>query len=111
MTTKIIAFLITLIVNVAVGAAVFFGMLLSMNGYNESDAEYGIVAYIVLAVIMTIVMSAAAAVVVHILLKRNFSGAVSALIGISVFSVLGVGLMLVCGIIGIIIAEVVRVNF
>ena len=41
MAPKIIAFLITLTLNIAIGIAVFFFMLLAMNGFSESDANYG----------------------------------------------------------------------
>lgn len=111
MVAKIIAFLVTLIANAAAGVAVFFGMLFAMNGYNGYDAEYGIYGYIALAIIVSLSMSSGAVILVHILLKREFSGLASALIAIPVFSVVGAGLKVVCSIIGIVIAEVVRVNF
>lgn len=111
MAPKIIAFLITLILNAAAGFALFFGMLLAMNGYNGYDAEYGIWTYIIIAVLVSLMMSTGAAVLVHILLKRKFGGVSAALIAIAVFATLGVGLKVVCSIIGIIVAEIVRVNF
>ena len=111
MAAKITAFLITMLFNAAAGIAVFFGMLLAMNGFSESDAQYGIIAYIAAAIIVTIMMSSAAAFLVHFLLKRQFSGAVSAIIAIPVFSILGVGLKVGCSVIGVIIAEFVRVNY
>nr|MBA3352879.1 hypothetical protein [Blastocatellia bacterium] len=62
MAIKITAFLLTLLINIAVGVAVFLFMLLAMNGYSESDATYGLGAYIVLAVIVTLLMSTLAVV-------------------------------------------------
>ena len=110
MAPKIIAFLITLILNIAAGVAVFFFMLLAMNGYSESDSTYGLVAYIVLALIVSLLMSFAAVVLVNILQKRKFSGVVSSLIAIPVFVVVGAVLKCVCAIIGVGVAELVRVN-
>jgi hypothetical protein len=50
MAAKIIAFIVTLLLNIAIGVVVFFMMLMGMNGFSESDANYGFVTYIVLAV-------------------------------------------------------------
>jgi hypothetical protein len=111
MAAKILAFLITMLANIAAGVAFFFGMLLAMNGYSESDANYGIIAYIALAIVVTILMSAGAVILVNVLTKRKFSGLVSALIAVPLFSIFGVVLKVVCSIIGIGIAEFVRVNY
>jgi hypothetical protein len=111
MAAKIIAFLITMLVNITAGVVVFFGMMLAMNGYHESDANYGFIAYIALAMIVTILMSLAAAVFVHILKKKQYNAFVSVLISVVGFSVVGVVLKITCGVIGVGIAEFVRVNF
>jgi uncharacterized membrane protein YhaH (DUF805 family) len=111
MAIKITAFLLTLLINIAIGAAVFVFMLLAMNGYSESDANYGIVAYIVLALLVSLLMGTGAAAAVHLLMKRDFRGWVSALIAVPVFSFIGAGLKFVCSIIGVAIAEYVRVNY
>ncbi|HLA94279.1 MAG TPA: hypothetical protein VK612_01065 [Pyrinomonadaceae bacterium] len=111
MAAKIIAFFLTMLINIVADVAVFFVMLMAMNGYGESDAIYGIVSYIALAVIVTLLMSSAAAILAHILIKLEFGSFVSALIAVIVFSVTGVVLKIVCGLIGIGIAEFVRVNF
>ncbi len=111
MPSKIAAFLITLIVNVIVGAVIFFMMLIAMNGYNGSDAEWGLIVYIGLGAVTAILMSIGAAVLVHILLKKQFSALVSVLIAVPVFSIVGAALEMVCCGIGIGIAEYVRVNY
>ena len=110
MSAKIIAFILTLLANVAIGVAVFFFMLLAMNGFSESDASYGFVAYIVLALVVSLGMSAAAAFAVHLLMKREFRGSIAALIAVPVFSLIGGGLKIACSIIGVMIADYVRVN-
>ena len=111
MATKIIAFLVTLVINIAAGVVVFFFMLLGMNGFSESDANYGLGTYIVLAAAVSLLMATGAAGLVHILSKRKFRGIVSALIAIPVFSVAGAGLKIVCSIVGIFVADYVRVNY
>ena len=111
MAPKIITFFITLAINICIGAAVFFFMIIAMNGFSESDATYGIVTYIVLALIVSLVMSLAAALTVAILMKRKFGGVSSSFIAIPIFSVIGAALKMVCSIIGVLVADYVRVNY
>ena len=111
MAPKIAAFIITFLINVAIGVVIFFFMLIGMNGFSESDANYGLGTYILLALVVSILMSILAVVTVNLLMKRNFGGAVAALISIPVFSIVGGGLKIVCSIIGLLIADYVRVNW
>ena len=111
MAPKILAFLITLFVNIAIGVAVFFFMLLAMNGFSESDANYGFITYKVLAVLVSFLMAALASTAVHVLVKRGFSAVVASLIGIGSFTVIGLVLKVVCSIIGVLIADFVRTNY
>lgn len=111
MPAKIAAFVITLIVNFAIGVVVFFFLLIALNGYSESDAMYGFGAYILLALFVSLLMAACAARVVHILMNRKFSGISASFIAVPVFCVIGAGLKVVCVIVGVAAAEYVRVNY
>ena len=111
MPAKILTALATLLIYVSIGVVIFFFMLLAMNGYSESDATYGLGAYIVLALIVSLIMSLCAALLAHIFMKRNFRGWTSALIAVPLFSVIGGGLKIVCSIVGVAIAEYVRVHY
>ena len=111
MTRTVLTFLITLILNIAAGAAVFFFMLLAMNGFSESDATYGLVAYIFLAVIVSLAMASLAAAAVHLLSKRGFGAISSSIIGIASFTLTGIVLKVVCSIIGVLVADFVRTNY
>jgi len=108
MAVKIIAFLLTAIVNAAAGVAIFFIMLLVMNGYSESDATWGLGVYIILALSVTLTMGAGAAFMVNLLVKKEYSAVVSALVAVLLFSIVGIGLKVVCSGIGVGIAEIVR---
>jgi hypothetical protein len=108
---KIISFLLTLAVNAAAGVVVFFGMVVAMNGYHESDATYGIAAYVVLAAAVTLGMGGLAALATHLLEKRGFRAWVAVLVSAAAFSAIGIVLKLICSIIGVGIAEFVRVNY
>lgn len=110
MTAKIITFILTLLANVTVGVVVFFFMIMAMNGFHESDANYGLGAYIALAVLVSLTMSAAAAFTVHFLMKREFRSWIAGLIAVPIFSIVGGGLKFVCSIIGILIADYIRVH-
>ena len=111
MIPKLMAAIMTGLVNLAVGIVVFFFMLLAMNGFSESDANYGIATYIILAVVVTILMAVFAVAAVHILLKRNWGAAGAVILAIVIFSGVGAGLKVVCSIIGVLVADFVRVNF
>jgi len=111
MAPKIIACLVTLAANVVAGLVVFFVMLMTMNGYSEDDAMFGIVTYVVLAVLITILMSVSAVLLVRNLQKRKFSGIAAALIAVLVFSVSGAVLKVICGVISVGVAEFMRVNY
>lgn len=110
MPSKIIAFIVTLILNIAIGAVVFFMMLMGMNGFSESDANYGLIAYIVLAVLVSLTMATLAAVSVHLLVKRGLGAVAASLIAMAVFTIIGGVLKVICSIIGVLVADYVRVN-
>ena len=111
MIPKVVAAIVTGVMNITVGVVVFFFMLLAMNGFSESDANYGIVTFIILAVLATILMAVSAVVTVHVLLKRNWGAARAAILATLLFSGVGAGLKVVCGIIGVLVADLVRMNF
>lgn len=111
MALKIVTFFLTLIVNIAAGVAVLLVMLVAMNGYSESDALYGIVAFLFLALSVSLLMATLAALVAARLVKREYTPIVSGLIAVTAFSIVGAILKAVCCIIGIGISEFVRVNF
>jgi hypothetical protein len=110
MTAKLAALLVTLLINIAVGVAIFFFMLLAMNGYSESDAMWGLGVYIVLGLTVSVTASAGAFFTVQLLIKRKFNQALSALIAVPIFSVIGAGLKIVCSFIGVLTSEYVRTH-
>ena len=111
MAAKITAFLITMIVSFISGVVIFFFMMLAMNGFSESHAMWGLGAYVLLVLIAAILSSAGALFLVGFLTKKQFSPAICVLIAVSVFSLLSIGLEIVCSLIGVGVAELVRVNF
>ncbi len=108
---KIIALVTTLLINIAAGVVIFFFMILAMNGFSESDANYGLATYVVLAVIVSLTMGTFAVLVVHLLMKRQYRGWTSALVAVPIFSVVGGALKLVSCFVGLMVADYVRVNY
>ena len=111
MAAKVIASLITFIANIAIGVVILFTMLIAMNGYSEKDATWGLGVYILLALIVAILTSIGALLSVGFLIKKQFSPVVSALIAIAAFSIIGIIAEIVCSLIGVGVAEIVRVNY
>jgi hypothetical protein len=111
MASKIAAFVITLIISLAIGAVIFFMMLIAMNGYSGGDAEWGLIAYIALAVVTSLLSALGALLLARTLIKRKFSPLASVLIAAPVFAVIAAILDIVSCLIGIGIAEYVRVNY
>ena len=111
MPLKVTAFTLTLIFNIFACAVILFMMLIGMNGYSESDAQWGLIAYVVLAVVISVLMSAGAVLLVRTMVRKQFSPTISVLTAVPAFSAIGVVLELVSSLIGVGIAEFVRVNY
>lgn len=110
MAPKTIALVVTMFANLAAGAFVFFGILIAMNGYSESDASFGLVAYAGLAFLVSLLMGISAFLLTGRLMKHEFGPAAAVMIATLVFSVLGAVLKGICGLLGVGVAEFVRMN-
>ena len=111
MTAKILASVITLVLNAVLAVAVLLFLLLAMNGYSESDAETGLIVYVVLAVLSAILAADASAWVVSMMIRRRFVPASSAVIAVPLCTAFGAGLIVPSALIAVLIAEYVRVNY
>jgi hypothetical protein len=109
--TKIAAFIITFLLNAGASVVILFAMLIAMNGYSENDAMWGLGVYVLLALVVAVLSSLGSVLLVQLLLKKQYSASISTLIAIPVFTIAGVGLEVVCSLIGIGVAEIVRVKF
>jgi hypothetical protein len=109
MAGKILCFIITLIVNLAVGAFLFFAMIVTMNGFSGSDAEAGILIFTAVAAISsfaTAVLSFIISGVIETKLKKG--GFISAFVSILAFTMLHGFISVIAMIIGITFAEMKR---
>ncbi len=108
MAPKIIAAIVTMGVNLAAGIVIFFGILVAMNGFNTRQADWGLGAFIVFAIVIVTLITVGAVLLVHVLLGRKFSAIVSAMIAIPLFSIIGIVLVMIAGLTAIVIGEQVR---
>jgi tetrahydromethanopterin S-methyltransferase subunit C len=111
MAAKITTFILTFLLNVAIGVAIFFFLLLAMNGFTESDASYGLGTYIVSAFLVSLSMATIAVVIVGTMTKRQFRAVGAAAMAVFGFALLGGVLKIGCAVIGLFVAEFVRVNY
>ena len=111
MAAKISAFLITFLLNVAFAAVILFFMLLAMNGYSESTAMWGLGAYVILALLVSLAMGIGAYFLTGRLTKRQFSPLGATAVAVPVLAGLGVVLEIICSVIGVGVAEFLRVKF
>ena len=110
MGAKIAAFLISTAIYLMMAAAGGFFLLIALNGYSESDATYGLVTYGILSIVVAIVLGVGATVFAHIMMGRGFRAVSSVLTAIAAAIVLGIIAVIVCGGIGIGVAEYARNN-
>lgn len=111
MAAKLIAALIVLIANIAVGVVVLATIIIAMNGFSEGDASWGLGAFVVLAFVVAVLVALGAFFLAGFLTKKQYGSIAAAIIPILVFSVVGAGLEIVAGGIVVAVAEIVRVNF
>ncbi len=111
MGAKISAALLTLLIDLVAGVVVFFFMLIAMNGFSESDAGYGLIAYIVVGIGAAILTSIGAWAMTALLIRREMKAAIAAMVSLVVFSILGIVALIVASLIGVGVAEYVRVNY
>jgi len=106
--TKAAAALLTLVFTTGAGVVVLVFMLIAMNGFSESDATWGIIGYLVLALILTVLATIAASSLAGRFFDRNMHGALAALLAAVICSVVAAGLVAVSGFVGAAIAEILR---
>jgi hypothetical protein len=106
MIANILSLVLTLIINCCVGAFLFFGMIVSMNGFTGKQAENGIIAYIVVGIISILLTSILSFISCYFLQSKwQMNPFLSGVISVIVFSIInGIGLFIAI-IVAMVIAE------
>ena len=111
MAPKIIAAIITLLINIGAAIALFFLLLLALNGYHENDAVYGLGAFAILAALVTISTTIAAFAAAHLMIRHNYKSFNAALLATLVFSILGAVLTMFGVVLGLGVTHYVSINY
>ena len=111
MSYKIAAIICTFLAAAVADIVILFTMLMAMNGYSESDATWGLAVYVVLAAVASLLMSIGALFLTGKFIGKQFGPLVSLLIAVSVCTVAGLILEIIGGLIGLGVAEFVRLNY
>ena len=111
MTPNTVALAITLVANAVTSVVVLAVMVLTLNGYSESDSTYGMVTWLILVLLCILLTCSAAFSGVQVLMKRKFRPFTAVLIAAVCTSVAAILLNIACGIVGVATAEFVRTYF
>lgn len=110
MTAKIITFLTIGGVNLAVSVFLLFFLMLGLNGFSESDANYAFLFFIIGALVAAVLAGILGIVLLKFLINKNFRSISASIVAILIFSILGavINIALLFG--GLITAEIVRTS-
>ena len=87
---KIAAFLITALTNIGIGVVLFFFLIIALNGYSGSQAEPGLILFIVWVLIFSIAFAVLSVFATKYLIeKRALSRFTAAIISTMIFIVAG----------------------
>ena len=87
---KATTFLITVLINAALGAALFFMLIISLNGFTGKQAEPGLILFIVWALLGSIMTGVCSFLSVKYLIeKKSFNQWLAALLAITIFVTVG----------------------
>ena len=99
-----------MIANIIAAIAIFLIMLIAMNGYSERDAFWGLGVFLISAALITFVSSAAAVFLVRYLYTRRYSAFAAGALSSAAFSITGIIVQIIFGLIGVGVVEFVRVG-
>ena len=109
MLPKVLAFITTIAVNLIIGAVCFFFLLVALNGFHESDANWGIGAFLLTVLFASAGTALAAAGAVHFMMSRKKWGAVLSLaVFVPLFMIVGGAISFTGIVIGALVADIVR---
>jgi archaellum component FlaG (FlaF/FlaG flagellin family) len=87
---KATTFLVTAFVNIALGAAMFFMLLLSLNGFTGSQAEAGLILFIVWALLTALVAGILSFLSASYLINnKSYNRALAVFVAITIFVIVG----------------------
>ena len=102
----VIVFITTALIQAAVSTAGFFMLILGMNGFNERDVKPGLLFYVVLGVVTTLVLALGSAFAANGFVKKKAMGRLTAAaLSVFGFAAAGAVIMIVGFFVALIIAS------
>lgn len=102
-------FLATALANIAIGAALFFMLIISLNGFTGKQAEPGLILFIVWALLVSVITGVLALLSTNYFVKRkSFNPWLAALSAIAIFIVLGAAIDFVGLIAAVVLTAAIR---
>lgn len=111
MSVNIISLIFTLLAGAVFALAAVVVMIISMNGYSESDAAYGLAAFAILALAIVLITSGLASFSTGGLIRRGYKPWLAVPVASCAFSVLSFVFIIIAAFLGVAVAEIVRINF
>ena len=109
MLPKAIAFVITVAINLVIGAICLFFLLMALNGFHESDANWGIGAFLLTVLFASAGTALAAAGAVHLKMSRKkWGAAISLAVFVPLFVIVGGTINSAGIVIGALVADIAR---
>lgn len=109
MAAKIIALSIIVLLNIGAGIILFFSLILGLNGYHETDAQWGIYTFLGGAFIITILMGAGGFLLTKYLIEsKNLNAALSVFLAAFLFVLIGIVAKIVLLFGSVFLADAVR---
>ena len=108
MAAKIITFLLIFGINVGIGAAFVFMLMLGLNGFSERVANYAFGFFIAAGLVIDLLMAAAGTFLAKFLGGKQWNQVLAVLVSVLTFAALGFVLKVVIFFIAIFIADFVR---
>lgn len=105
---KIIAFVLTFLINAAIGAAAFVALIMVLNGFQERDAVWGIYLYVGLALAACLILSMIAALIGGRPFMREMKQPLPMIAFVAALSFIGGIVDFVLVFVGMIAAEIAR---
>ena len=110
MAAKIITFLSILLINLAVGFALLFFMILALNGFSERDANYAFLTFITGGIVVSFLTAIAGIFLLNFLTNKSWNRILAVIVSVAAFSILGFVINVVIWFAGILIADLVRTS-
>jgi hypothetical protein len=109
--SSVISVLIVLAANAAAAVVLLLLLLLAMNGYAESDAWWGLGAFLLLALVATALAAVSAYALLKMLGRKGLGGFAAGSLASVGGVIFGIVLQLIGAVAAVAVAEFVRVSF